>query len=236
MVKDISNLIKKEFNNFELNLSDEQVEKFNIYYNYLIEENEKFNLTAIIAPEDVVLKHFIDSCLGNKFIADNSTVCDIGTGAGFPAIPLKILNPTLKITMVDSLNKRVNFLNSVINILGLENIVALHNRAEEFLIKKEYRETFDFVVSRAVASTNTLLELTIPALKIGGRAIFYKSNSISEELVHIDNACKILGCKSLKTVEQNLGDNFRTFAVFEKIYQTPAKYPRGKNLPKSKPL
>lgn len=236
MEKDIKDLIKKEFENFGFNLSDEQVEKFNIYYNYLIEENEKFNLTAITAPEDVVLKHFIDSCLGNQFILDNSTVCDIGTGAGFPAIPLKILNPTLKITMVDSLNKRVNFLNSVINILGLEDVVALHNRAEDFLREKEYREHFDFVVSRAVASTNTLLELTIPSLKNGGKAIFYKSNNISEELLYIDNACKILGCKLLKTLEQNLGDNFRTFAIFEKIYQTPAKYPRGKNLPKSKPL
>ncbi len=233
---DIKELIKTKFLEYNFELKDEQIEKFNTYYNFLIQENQKFNLTAITNPEDVVLKHFIDSCLGEKFIEKDAYLCDIGTGAGFPSIPLKILRPDIKMILVDSLNKRVVFLNEVIKILGLIDVVAIHSRAEDFLGGIKYREKFSLVVSRAVASTRTLLELTIPALKIGGRAIFYKSQGFDEEILGAQNACRILGCKFLGKEDFCLGENFRCLSFFEKTASTPSKYPRGKNLPKNKPL
>lgn len=233
---DISNLVKEKFLEYGFNLYDGQIEKFNLYYNFLIQENSKFNLTAITSPEDVVLKHFVDSCLGAQLIESGAYLCDIGTGAGFPSIPLKILRPDIKMVLVDSLNKRVGFLNELIDILGLKDIVAIHIRAEDFLNNALYRERFSCVVSRAVAQTRTLLELTTPALKIGGRAIFYKSQNFDEENFDAQNACKILGCKFCGKKDFELGENFRCLAIYEKIAQTPPKYPRGRNLPKNKPL
>lgn len=233
---DIKNLIKSKFLEYNFELKDEQIEKFNLYYNFLVQENQKFNLTAITSPEDVILKHFIDSCLGEKFIKGGEYLCDIGTGAGFPAIPLKILRTDIKMVLVDSLNKRVCFLNELIKILGLNDIIAIHSRAEDFLCDIKYREKFGVVVSRAVAQTQTLLELTVPALKIGGLAIFYKSQNFDEENLASQNACKILGCKFNGREDFYLGDNFRCIAFFAKISPTPRKYPRGKNLPKNKPL
>lgn len=237
---EIKNNIKNElveiFNKYDIQINDRQVEQFNLYYNFLIQENEKYNLTAITEPSDVILKHFMDCALGVDMIKNGATLCDIGTGAGFPAIPLKILLPELKVVLVDSLNKRVNFLNELIKILNLDDIVAYHERAEDFLLNYKFREKFDYVVSRAVAKLNTLLEITIPALKIGGKAIYYKSLNSNDEIMESENACKILGCQHIESVEKKLDENFRTLLVFEKKFATPIKYPRGKNLPKTKPL
>lgn len=228
--------ILSKFAEFNLKISDEQAEKFGLYYNFLVQENEKYNLTAITELSDVILKHFIDSVLGASYIPLNAYVCDIGTGAGFPAMPLKIFRPDLKVVMVDSLNKRVNFLNSTISLLNLDGITAIHSRAEDFLNNKEYREMFDIVVSRAVAGLPTLLEITTPALKVGGVAIYYKSSNIEEEMQLSKNAIKMLNCKFVEKYEIWLEDNYRNFCLFEKMDKTPANFPRGKNLPKNKPL
>jgi len=233
---DIKEQICSKFAEFGLSLSKKQVKQFNLYYNYLVQENEKYNLTAITDADGVILKHFIDSVLGSRYIPQKSFICDIGTGAGFPAIPLKIYRPDLVVVMVDSLNKRVNFLKNAINILELDNITAIHSRAEDFLNNLEYREKFDIIVSRAVASLPTLLKITTPSLKVGGIAIYYKSTNFEDELRASNNALINLNCVFKEKSEVWLGDNYRTLAVFEKKLETPLKFPRNKNLPKNKPL
>ena len=152
-------------------LDEEQIQKFYKYMELLLEWNEKINLTAIVEPRDVILKHFVDSLTICKELQKNKTLADIGTGAGFPGIPVKILRPDLDITLIDSLNKRVNFLTMVIEALKLEKIIALHGRIEDFGKNKKYREKFDYVTSRAVANLSTLSEYMIPLVKIGGKCI-----------------------------------------------------------------
>ena len=155
-------------------LDEEQIQKFYKYMELLLEWNEKINLTAIVEPRDVILKHFVDSLTICKELQKNKTLADIGTGAGFPGIPVKILRPDLDITLIDSLNKRVNFLTMVIEALKLEKIIALHGRIEDFGKNKKYREKFDYVTSRAVANLSTLSEYMIPLVKIGGKCICMK--------------------------------------------------------------
>ena len=169
----------KIFNNYleksNLILTGEKIEKFYNYMNLLIEWNKKINLTAIIEPKEIILKHFIDSLTILKYIKNNETIIDVGTGAGFPGIPLKIVRDDLKITLADSLNKRINFLNEVISKLDLKNIDAIHTRAEELGKNKKYREKFDIATSRAVANMSTLSEYLIPFIKVEGRCILARS-------------------------------------------------------------
>ena len=176
-------------------LDEEQIQKFYKYMELLLEWNEKINLTAIVEPRDVILKHFVDSLTICKELQKNKTLADIGTGAGFPGIPVKILRPDLDITLIDSLNKRVNFLTMVIEALKLEKIIALHGRIEDFGKNKKYREKFDYVTSRAVANLSTLSEYMIPLVKIGGKCICMKGSNIDEELKNAEKAIKILGGK-----------------------------------------
>jgi 16S rRNA (guanine527-N7)-methyltransferase len=161
----------------EINFTEEQINKFYKYMNLLLEWNEKINLTAITDPKEVILKHFIDSLTINKYLKQNSTLADVGTGAGFPGIPLKIVRPDLKITLVDSLNKRINFLNIVIDELELKNITAVHSRIEDFGKNKQYREKFDYVTARAVANLAVLSEYLLPIIKVGGQAIGMKGSN-----------------------------------------------------------
>ena len=216
----------------------EQTEQFFEYMNLLIEWNEKMNLTAITDPEEIILKHFIDSITIIKDIEDGSKVVDVGTGAGFPGIPLSIMNPTLKITLVDSLNKRLIFLQEVVNKLNLKNIEIVHARAEEFGQNKKYRENFDISTSRAVANLSTLSEYLIPLVKVGGKVISMKASDAQAEIEDAQKAIEVLGGRIEKIDEFNLpqSDIGRTVVVIKKEKQTPNKYPRKPGTPSKEPI
>jgi len=228
--------IKNRFEAAGFPLDEGKALQFIKYFELLVEWNGKFNLTAITEPEEVISKHFIDSLLGAKYFeSTDSKLIDVGTGAGFPGIPLKIYYPELEVFLLDSLKKRVDFLNVVINELGLENIKAMHGRAEEISRKEEYRETYDICVSRAVANMASLSELCLPFVKTGGRFVAYKSVKAAEELKTAENAVKLLGGKA-KLIEETFEDQVRSFLIVEKIKDTPSKYPRAGGKPFSKPL
>ena len=225
----------KEFN---IEINEEQIKSFEKYMNLLLEWNEKINLTAITQPEEVKLKHFVDSLTVLKYINDDDKVIDIGTGAGFPGIPLKIMNENTKITLLDSLNKRINFLNIVIETLNLRNIQAIHGRAEEIARNKLYREKYDVAVSRAVANLSTLTEYMLPFVKVGGKCICMKGANVNEELERAQNAIKELGGEIERVDNFYLSDNDneRNIIVIKKIKETNPKYPRKAGTPSKEPL
>ncbi len=229
-------LLKKYFNKYGISADDDKLNEFCEYYNIVIEENQKFNLTAITEKNDFALKHFLDCVIPASLIKDGAKLLDIGAGAGFPSIPLKILRPDLNITMIDSLNKRVNFLNETVQKLNLSNISAIHTRAEDYAAKN--REQFDVVIARAVAGLNTLSEYCLPFVKIGGVFIAMKGSSYGQELDEANGAINILGgrIKDIKLTQIDEMEGERANIVVEKVSATPAKYPRGKNLPRLKPL
>lgn len=218
--------------------SVEQIEQFYRYMNLLIEWNEKMNLTAITEPKEIILKHFIDSITILKYIDDNSKLVDVGTGAGFPGVPLSIMNPTLKITLVDSLNKRLIFLEEVVKELNLKNIEIVHARAEEFGQNKNYREKFDVATSRAVANLATLSEYLVPLVKIDGKIISMKASNAKEEINDAKKAIEVLGGKIEKIEEFDLpeSDIGRTIIIIDKNKCTPAKYPRKAGTPAKEPI
>ena len=232
----------KIFNNYleklDLKLTEKQIEKFYNYMNLLIEWNKKINLTAIVEPKDIILKHFIDSLTIVKYIKKGETIIDVGTGAGFPGIPLKIVRDDLKITLADSLNKRINFLNEVINKLDLKNIETIHTRAEELGKNKKYREKFDIATSRAVANMSTLSEYLIPFIKVEGKCICMKSSDIDTELENAKNAINILGCKIESKDKFNLpnSDLGRSVIILKKVKNTPSKFPRKAGTPAKGPI
>ena len=230
--------LKQKLNEFNIEISDNQLEKFDKYMKFLLEWNEKINLTAIVEPDEVKIKHFLDSLTVLKYINDEDKVIDIGTGAGFPGIPLKIMKPDTKITLLDSLNKRINFLNIVIEELGLKNIEAIHGRAEEFARNKLYREKYDIAVSRAVANLSTLTEYMLPFVKVGGRCICMKGANVKEELDKAKNAIQELGGKIEKIDNFCLSnnDNERNIIIIKKVKETKAKYPRKAGIPSKEPL
>lgn len=234
------NQLKEDALQFGVELNEKQLSQFLRYYEMLIDWNEKINLTAITEFEEVLKKHFLDSIsIGRLLIQDESvSILDIGTGAGFPGIPIKIAFPDTKVTLLDSLNKRVIFLNEVIKELSLDNIMALHGRAEDFAKKEDMREQFDFCVSRAVANLSSLSEFCLPYVKVGGTFISYKSEKAKEELEASKNAISILGGGNVKTDEFLLpGTDFkRTFVIIEKTKVTPKKYPRKAGTPVKQPL
>ena len=231
-MKNLTNIFEK----YNIFVSNEQEKQFDLFFNFLIEKNKVMNLTAITEESEVLFKHFLDCCLAESLFPKNATVVDVGAGAGFPSIPLKIVRPDLNITMIDSLNKRVNFLNETMSLLNLKNIQANHFRAEDFA--KQFREKFDVATARAVAPLCTLLEYLLPLIKVGGKCIIYKSNKIDEELFLAKNALHILGgeVKEIKTYNIQEKDITRNVLVVEKVKKTSEKYPRGKNEPKTKPL
>lgn len=234
------NQLKEDALQFGVELNEKQLSQFLRYYEMLIDWNEKINLTAITEFEEVLKKHFLDSIsIGRLLIQDESvSILDIGTGAGFPGIPIKIAFPDTKVILLDSLNKRVIFLNEVIKELSLDNIMALHGRAEDFAKKEDMREQFDFCVSRAVANLSSLSEFCLPYVKVGGTFISYKSEKAKEELEASENAISILGGGNVKTDEFLLpGTDFkRTFVIIEKTKVTPKKYPRKAGTPVKQPL
>lgn len=219
-------------------ISEEKIEIFYNYMNLLIEWNKKINLTAIIEPEEIILKHFIDSLTLSKYISEYDKIADIGTGAGFPGIPIKILKQNTEIILIDSLNKRINFLNEVINQNNLKKIQAIHARAENIGHDDKYREKYDIVTSRAVAKLNVLLEYMLPLLKVGGRCICLKGPNVEEEIEEAQKALDILGGKIEKVEKITLpdSDNKRTIIIIKSVKQSPNKYPRKAGIPTTSPL
>lgn len=225
-----------------IELSEHQLHQFYKYFELLVEWNKIMNLTAITEMEEVVTKHFVDSLTLVKAIPDlgekGGTILDMGTGAGFPGIPLKIVYPNLKITLLDSLNKRIKFLNEVIGEIGLEDITAIHGRAEDYGRNKDYREQFDYCVSRAVANLSTLSEYCMPYVKIGGTFISYKSGKIDEELKEAKGAVKLLGGKVEQVITFVLPKTEveRSLVVIKKNEGTAKKFPRKAGMPGKEPL
>lgn len=241
MKKDFSQL-KKDLNEFGIELTVEMEEQFLLYYNMLIEWNYFMNLTAITDFDEVLKKHFTDSVSLIRAIPDlgekKYRMIDIGTGAGFPGIPLKIVFPNISVVLLDSLNKRVNFLKEVISKLQLTDITAMHGRAEDFAQNKEYRESFDLCVSRAVANLATLSEYCLPFVKKNGRFISYKSEKVSEEFEVSEKAISVLGGEYENQVTFELPDSdiYRNLFVIKKKSATPGKYPRKAGLPSKEPI
>lgn len=229
---------EKALNELNISLSEKQYQQFIRYYEMLIEKNKVMNLTAITEFDEVIEKHFVDSLALIKAIdlSKEISVIDMGTGAGFPGIPLKIAFPNLKVTLADSLNKRVNFLNEVITELELENIVAIHGRAEDLAFEKTYREQFDLIVSRAVANLSTLSEYCLPFVKIGGSFISYKSGESDEEIEKAKNAIFLLGGKKKEIIKFTIGENERALVCILKVNGTSKQYPRKAGTPSKKPL
>ncbi|MGN8887187.1 16S rRNA (guanine(527)-N(7))-methyltransferase RsmG [Blautia sp. HCP28S3_G10] len=223
-----------------ISLNEEQKKQFIAFYEYLVEKNKVMNLTGITEFQEVLVKHFLDSLACVKAVDMNEvkTVMDIGTGAGFPGVPLKIAFPHLEACLLDSLKKRVNFLEETFELLKLENITAIHGRAEEFAKNKAYREKYDLCVSRAVSNLATLSEYCLPYVKVGGKFISYKSGTVKEEVEQAEKAVSILGGKIQDVVYFNLPDSEiqRSLVVIKKIKSTPGKYPRKAGTPLKEPL
>lgn len=231
---------EKDLKELGIILSSQQMQQFLIYYEMLVEWNQMMNLTAITEYHDVMKKHFLDSVsLVKAFdITRNTSVIDVGTGAGFPGLALKIAYPNLEVTLLDSLNKRIQFLDAVIEKLGLSGVKTIHGRAEDFAKPGKLRETFDLCVSRAVANLSTLSEYCLPFVKVGGQFISYKSEKITEEMASAENAIRILGGEVYGQVEFQLPDSdiYRNLFIIDKIKETPKKYPRKAGLPSKEPL
>lgn len=234
MIEEIYNSFQK----LDISLTDYKKEQFYKYFNLLVDYNNKVNLTAITDEKEVYIKHFIDSVISYKFIPQNAYICDIGTGAGFPAIPLKIIRPDLKLLLIDSLEKRTKFLSILADELNLNNVEIIHCRAEDIGNSEKYREKCDICVSRGVAKLNTLSEYCLPLVKVGGKMIAYKSFNIDDELIESEKAIKEFGgnIDEIKEIQLPNTDIIRKLVIIKKERQTPSKYPRGLNKPKLQPI
>lgn len=237
-IEEFKKILLEESNKIDIELTEDKIELFYNYMEILLEWNKKINLTAITEEKEIILKHFIDSISINKYIKKENLVMDIGTGAGFPGIPLKILNFNNKFILVDSLNKRINFLKEVKKELNLNNLELIHSRVEDLAKNLEYRENIDIIVSRAVANLRILAEYMIPFLKIGGECICMKGPNIDNEIEESKKAIEILGGKIERIENINLleDDIKRNIIIIKKIRQTPSKYPRKAGIPVKQPI
>ena len=233
-------ILEQKLGELGIKQDQNQLERFHKFYQLLIEWNKVMNLTGITEYEDVVEKHFVDSLSIIKAIdlSRIHTVIDVGTGAGFPGIPLKIAFPHLRVVLLDSLNKRIKFLDEVISQLGLTEICTIHGRAEEYARKEEYREQFDLCVSRAVSNLSTLSEYCLPYIQVGGMFIPYKSGEIDDEVEQSKKAVRILGGNIKKVMKFELPgtDIHRSFVLIHKEQHTQKKYPRKAGIPAKEPL
>ena len=229
---------KELFNGLNLDLTSEQHHKFCDYEELLLEWNKKINLTSITDDHDIWIKHFVDSCTISKYIKENDCIIDVGTGAGFPSLPLKIINPKIKLTLLDSLNKRINFLRTICEQLMLENVDFVHGRAEDIAQNCEYREKYDVATARAVANMSTLCEYCLPFVKKGGIFICMKAGNCKEEIDSAKNAIKKLGgiIEKIEYFTLPNSDFDRTIIIIKKLDSTPKLYPRTAGIPSKKPL
>lgn len=242
MERQFSEWMEQGFGKMGITLSERQMEQFYRYYTMLIETNRVMNLTAITEMKDVVVKHFVDSAALVRAVENlnerEPKIIDVGTGAGFPGIPLKIAFPNLQVTLLDSLNKRVKFLQNVIDELELKEIQGIHGRAEDFGGNPSCREQYDFCVSRAVANLSTLSEYCLPFVKVGGCFVSYKSGTVEEELDAARSAVEKLGGTIERVIKFSLeeAEAERSFVVIRKKKESPKKYPRKAGLPSKEPL
>ncbi|MBP3464499.1 MAG: 16S rRNA (guanine(527)-N(7))-methyltransferase RsmG [Clostridia bacterium] len=227
--------IEEKSKEIGIDLSKTEINLFYSYMQNLLEWNKKVNLTAITDEKDIIIKHFIDSIIINKEIEGN-TMLDIGSGAGFPGIPLKIINNKMNVVLLDAINKKVTFMNDTINKLDLKNIIAIHGRAEDYAHDDNYREKFDIVISRAVSNMTTLVEYMLPFVSVGGKCLCLKGPSVQEELDSARNAIKILGGKIDKVCEYTVENNERTLIIISKEKNTEQIYPRKQGKPLKEPL
>lgn len=221
----------------DINMENIEIEKFYTYMNGILSWNDKINVTAIKDEKEFIVKHFVDSLTAKDYIATEDRVLDIGTGAGFPGIPLKLVHSNNKFVLVDSVNKKLNVIRDLIPKLELKNIECIHGRAEDLANNKEYRETFDIVTSRAVSNLSTLVEYMLPFVKVGGKIICLKGPNYEEELRNATKAIKVLGGK-LEAIENKIisDDYERNLIVIRKINPTPKQYPRGQGKPLKEPI
>lgn len=233
---EFENIFRNELKNNYLN-ENINYRSFYDYMNLIIEWNKKINLTAITEPKEFIVKHFVDSLTITKYVSTKSKVIDVGTGAGFPGIPLKLYYNDIDLTLIDSVNKKINVLNDVIQKLELENVKAIHTRAEDFANDIKNRETFDYAVSRAVSNMSTLVEYLLPFVKIGGKVICMKGPNFNDELQESLNAINILGGRVGLVQTINIDNEFeRNIIIIDKIKNTPKKYPRGQGKPLKEPI
>lgn len=233
-------LLLKGADEMKLHIDSQRMEQFKRFFKILLEWNERLNLTRITEPEEVVTKHYLDSFAPAKLLAfrEGERVCDVGAGAGFPGIPLKILYPGIHVTLIDSQKKKVSFLKTVINQLGLTDIEAVHGRGEELGRKGTYRETYDKVLARAVAPLSVLLELSLPFAALGGVFIAYKGPKASEEVQEAKKAIEILGgeIEKIENIKIPFLVEKRVLVIIGKKNKTPEEYPRRPGVPEKKPL
>lgn len=237
-IEEFSKELTKLASKIEIELSLDEIEKLYKFMYLLLEWNEKINLTAITEPEDIILKHFVDSITIRKYIKSENKVLDMGTGAGFPGIPLKIISSDTYFTLLDSLNKRIIFLNEVCDKLKLDKIENIHSRAEELAKNKKYREQYDVVTSRAVARLASLVEYMLPFVKVGGRCICMKGSNVDEELIEAKKAINVLGGE-IEKVDKFLlpnSDIERNIVIIKKIKNTSCKYPRKPGTATKQPI
>lgn len=238
VINEFDRIISEYVEELGINLSKSQVKMFFDYMNLLIEWNKKINLTAITEEKEIILKHFVDSLTISKYVTVGTNLVDVGTGAGFPGIPLAIVRDDLQILLLDSLQKRINFLDIVIKELGLKNVHTIHSRVEEFGKNSKYRESFDIATSRAVANLSTLSEYLLPLVKEGGMVVCMKGSTVEEELENAKKAIDVLGGKLSDKIEFSLpkSDIKRNIVIIDKINKTPAKYPRKAGTPSKEPI
>lgn len=237
-IEEFSKELTKLASKIEIELSLDEIEKLYKFMYLLLEWNEKINLTAITEPKDIILKHFVDSITIKKYIKSENKVLDMGTGAGFPGIPLKIISSDTYFTLVDSLNKRIIFLNEVCDKLKLDKIENIHSRAEELAKNKKYREQYDVVTSRAVARLASLVEYMLPFVKVGGKCICMKGSNVDEELIEAKKAINVLGGE-IEKVDKFLlpnSDIERNIVIIKKIKNTSCKYPRKPGTATKQPI
>ena len=228
---------KIDFEKYEYIIKEERKKEFEEYEKLLLDYNSRYNLTTITEKKDIFYKHFLDSVVGESFFLEEKSVAEIGSGAGFPSIPLKIIRPDLSFSLFESVGKKCEFLRVVVEKLGFSNMYIYNLRAEDATRKEEFREKFDFTTARAVARMNSLSEYALPFIKVGGKFIAYKSGE-KEEIYEADSAYKALGGKREEILSYSLPENYgdRTLAVIKKVSLTPNKYPRGQGKERKSPL
>ena len=222
--------------NNDINLSDDVLKNFYDYMNGIISWNDKINVTAIVDPDEFIVKHFIDSITINEIVENKGKLLDIGTGAGFPGVPIKLLNDKLSVTLIDAVNKKLNVIRDVSKDMNIDNLEIIHSRAEDLARDKNYREQYDYVTTRAVSNLSTILEYMIPFLKVNGIAICMKGPNYKEEIDEAKNTFKVLGIKLKEVKKYMFEGQERNVLIIEKLKKTDEKFPRGGGKPLKEPL